>query len=84
MPHTMENIANDLWNSHANNCELRWNPATGKVEVYSLRTSFLMKNWDLTMEPPSGTKHTTVSYPESKPSKLKTTTDTIVIGKQEV
>jgi hypothetical protein len=28
---------NDHWNSHANNCELRWNPATGQVEIYALR-----------------------------------------------
>ena len=32
---------NDLWNSHANNCELRWNPATGRVEVYALRDILL-------------------------------------------
>jgi hypothetical protein len=25
-----------MWNAHANNCELRWNPATGRVEVYAL------------------------------------------------
>ena len=28
---------NDKWNKHANNCEFRWNPATGRVEVYALR-----------------------------------------------
>ena len=28
---------NDHWNAHANNCELRWNPATGRVEIYALR-----------------------------------------------
>ena len=27
---------NDHWNAHANNCELRWNPATGRVEIYAL------------------------------------------------
>ena len=27
---------NDMWDSHTNNCELRWNPATGRVEVYAL------------------------------------------------
>ena len=32
---------NDMWNTHANNCELRWNPATGKVEVYALRDILL-------------------------------------------
>ena len=25
-----------MWNTHANNCELRWNPATGRVEVYAI------------------------------------------------
>jgi hypothetical protein len=32
---------NDMWNSHANNCELRWNPAKGRVEVYALRDILL-------------------------------------------
>ena len=28
---------NDMWTAHGNNCELKWNPATGRVEVYALR-----------------------------------------------
>jgi SET domain len=32
---------NDLWDPHANNCELRWNPATGRVEVYATRDILL-------------------------------------------
>ena len=32
---------NDMWNAHGNNCELKWNPATGKVEVYALRDILL-------------------------------------------
>jgi hypothetical protein len=32
---------NDLWNPHANNCELGWNPATGRVEVYATRDILL-------------------------------------------
>ena len=32
---------NDKWNAHANNCEFRWNPATGRVEVYALRDILL-------------------------------------------
>ena len=28
---------NDHWNAHANNCELRWNPATRRVKIYALR-----------------------------------------------
>ena len=35
------NYLNDLWNPHANNCELRWNPATGRVEVYATRDILL-------------------------------------------
>jgi hypothetical protein len=27
---------NDMWNTHANDCELRWSPATSRVEVYAL------------------------------------------------
>jgi hypothetical protein len=32
---------NDMWNTHGNNCELKWNPATGRVEVYALRDILL-------------------------------------------
>jgi hypothetical protein len=32
---------NDKWNTHSNNCEFRWNPATGRVEVYALRDILL-------------------------------------------
>ena len=32
---------NDKWNKHANNCEFRWNPATGRVEIYALRDILL-------------------------------------------
>ena len=32
---------NDKWHKHANNCEFRWNPATGRVEVYALRDILL-------------------------------------------
>ena len=31
------NFIDDKWNKLANNCEFRWNPATGRVEVYALR-----------------------------------------------
>ena len=27
---------NDMWTDHGNNCKLKWNPATGRVEVYAL------------------------------------------------
>ena len=32
---------NDLWDPHANNCELHWNPATGQVEVFATRDILL-------------------------------------------
>ena len=32
---------NDKWNKLANNCEFRWNPATGRVEVSALRDILL-------------------------------------------
>ena len=32
---------NDMWSAHGNNCELKWNPATGRVEVYALRDILL-------------------------------------------
>ena len=32
---------NDMWNAHGNNCELKWNPATGRVEVYALHDILL-------------------------------------------
>ena len=35
--HHYGKFINDKWHKHANNCEFRWNPATGRVEVYTLR-----------------------------------------------
>ena len=35
--HHYGKFINDKWNKHANNCEFRWNPVTGRVEVYALR-----------------------------------------------
>ena len=32
---------NDMWTAHDNCCELKWNPATGRVEVYALRDILL-------------------------------------------
>ena len=32
---------NDRWDPHANNCELRWNPAASQVEVYITRDILL-------------------------------------------
>jgi hypothetical protein len=39
--HHYGKFINDKWNKHDNNCEFRWNPATGRVEVYALRDILL-------------------------------------------
>ena len=43
---------NDKWNKHANNCEFRWNPATGRVEVYALRDIHLNEELGLDYDAP--------------------------------
>ena len=74
MPHTMENISMTYGTPMPTIACFDGTRPPAKWKSMHSGTSFLMKNWDLIVEPPSGTKHTTVSYPESKPSKLKTTT----------
>ena len=43
---------NDKWNAHSNNCELRWNPATGRVEVYALRDILLNEEFGADYDAP--------------------------------
>jgi SET domain len=51
-PHYVKYL-NDLWNLYANNCELRWNPATGRVEVFALRDILLNEELGLNYGAPS-------------------------------
>ena len=71
MPHTMENISTTYGTPMPTIASFAGTRHLAEWKSMHSGTSFSMKNWDLTMEPPSGTKHTTVLYPESKPSKLK-------------
>ena len=65
---------NDMWNTHGNNRELKWNPATGKVEVYALRDILLNEELGTDYGAPSGTRPTMDLPLGSKLNKLKPTT----------
>ena len=41
-----------MWTALGNNCELKWNPATGRVEVYALRDIILNEELGTDYGPP--------------------------------
>ena len=48
---------NDHWNAHANNCELRWNRSTGRVEIYALRDISLNEELGIAYGAPFSQRH---------------------------
>ena len=64
---------NDMWTTHGSNCELKWDPATGRVEVYALRDILLNEELGTDYGAPSGTRPITDSPTGHKPTKSKRT-----------